>query len=274
MYSDILKNYFKLTKISKNKFSNSGGYSKSFQRFLDFCKMNNFELGALKDCKFNTIRTCIINDIDIPKCICGKITDICINNQNEIYFKRCSMLCRSNDISYTSKISNTKTKLYKNTEWKNLIESKKTATTMKNYGVNYPMQHLDIFQKQQSACFKKNENGFQGYEPFIYPLLKEIYEDIIIGSKYLKQADINIKWIGDDDKFHYSYPDFWIQSINSFIEIKSEYTYQLHHDKIMKCKDALNVMKYGYIIAIVHPKKSFIFQSFNLKYIYDDNKLA
>lgn len=192
-------------------------------------------------------------------CQCGK----------EIHKDRkyCSFLCRSADKAYCNKISKTKLSLYADPYWKLKIEDKKTATTLKNYGVEYPMQDVNIFNRQQAACFKKDENGLHGYEPYVYPFLKQLYITIQLGTQYLKDNNLEIKWKSDDKKYHRSYPDFFVSEINAFIEIKSDYTRKLHNEKLLKCKDELYNMGYGYYICVVKPNKSYQFTAYNTKHI-------
>jgi hypothetical protein len=206
-------------------------------------------------------------NLPIPKCHCGKETVYRKDSNGNCYSARCSMKCRSNDLSFCKKISETKYNLYKNKEWKEQTEKKKTSTTMKHYGVEYPMQNIPSFEKQQMACFKKDENGLHGYEPYVYGFLKQLYPSIQHGTSYLKYRNLKIEWIGSDNKNHRSYPDFFSEELNSFIEIKSEYTRKLHHNKLIMCKDALNRMRYGYIICVVYPKKKFIFETYGIEHI-------
>lgn len=184
--------------------------------------------------------------------------------------KYCSFVCRSADKEYCKKISKTKTNLYADATWKLTTERKKVATTLKNYGVEYPMQNIEIFDKQQSSCFEKDGNGLHGYEPYVYPFLKQIYPKIQLGTVYLMKNFLEIKWLSNDCKNHRSYPDFFVEPLNSFIEVKSKYTRSLHHEKLMKCKDALYNMHYGYIICVVTPNKIFDFESYNHEYIEED----
>lgn len=208
-----------------------------------------------------------MNPILESKCICGKITQFRKSKNGEIYPASCSMACRSLDKRYTNSISKRKLHLYTNPDWKEMVENKKIATTLKNFGVEYPMQDVEIFERQQAACFRKDENGLHGYEPHIFPFLKNLYEDIVLGTEYLKFENITIQWLGNDGKIHRSYPDFFSETINSFIEIKSQYTFSLHRDKLMKCKDRLCEMEYGYITIVVNPKRSFIMETHNLEFI-------
>jgi len=195
----------------------------------------------------------------MKNCYCGK----------EIHKDRkyCSFDCRSSDPSYCKKISKTKTNLYNNPLWKLEVEKKKVDTTRENFGVDYPMQDTTIFKKQQASCFKKDSNGLHGYEPFAYKFLSQIYQDILLGTEYMESNNIKIQWIGIDNKSHRSYPDFFIRSINSFIEIKSKYTFSLHEEKLFRCQQELYNMNYGYIICVVEPNKSFQFYTYNEQFI-------
>jgi hypothetical protein len=181
--------------------------------------------------------------------------------------KYCSFKCRSDDPSFCKKLSRVKTAHYKDLRKKKETEDKKIATTLKNFGVEYPMQNVEIFKRQQASCFKKDENGLHGYEPFVYGYLKQLYSDLELGTDYLEDNSIEIKWLGTDNKLHRSYPDFFSKQLGSFIEVKSEYTRNLHNEKLLRCKEALYTMKYGYIICVVNPKKSFNFETFNEEYI-------
>ena len=206
---------------------------------------------------------------EIPKCVCGKITTFRKSKSGEIYPANCSLVCRSMDKRYTDSISKRKSELYADPDWKEKVENKKTATTLKNFGVKYPMQDVMIFEKQQASCFRKDENGLHGYEPHIFPFLKNLYDDIELGTEYLRSENIKIQWTGSDEKIHRSYPDFFSKTINSFIEVKSQYTFSLHRDKLVKCKDRLCEMGYGYITIVVNPKRSFVMETHNLEFIED-----
>jgi hypothetical protein len=206
-------------------------------------------------------------ELPIPRCHCGKKTEYRKNKEGNYYPARCSLKCRSLDKEFCKKISKIKISLYQDPEWKEKTENKKRLTTFQNYGVEYPMQNILVFEKQQAACFEKDENGLHGYEPFVYGFLKQLYPCIQNGTQYLKDNNLFIKWLGEDNKQHRSYPDFFCSEVNLFIEIKSEYTRKLHHEKLMKCKDALHDMKYGYGICVVNPNKSYAIEMYNLEFI-------
>ena len=267
MYPAEIQKYLD-DKVCKNKISRYGKFTKPYLEFLDVCNKHNFELGALINYNFHTIKLCIINNLTPPVCHCGAQSTYGLSNKNIYYAHRCSVLCRSNDKNYCKSISKTKTALYNNKEWKEKTEAKKVKTTTRNYGVAYPMQNIELFEKQQAACFEKDENGLHGYEPYVYPFLCNLYPDIELGTKYLKDNNIQITWKDDNNsRLHRSYPDFFSKSLNTFIEIKSNYTRKKHDYKVTKCSNELYNMRYGYIIVVVEPKKSFALSCHNVEYI-------
>lgn len=253
----------------RSKYSRSGGYNTPFLEFISYCENNGFSLeqNGLIDYPFNVIKTCVLNDLNPPTCDCGTPTLWAISSDGEFYPTVCSMQCRSKSKRYTSILSKIKTELYNDEEWKKSVESKKSETLLKNYDVSHPMQSIELFLKQQKSCFKKDENGLHGYEPFVYPFILSLYPDITLGTDYLAANSLQIRWLGEDKKFHLSYPDFFSKEINTFIEVKSEYTRKKHDAKLKKCQEALLKMNIGYIIITCTPKKKFILECFNKEYI-------
>ena len=73
--------------------------------------------------------------------------------------------------------------------------------------------------------------------------------------------------VGPQQMQHRSYPDFFVEELNSFIEIKSEYTKNLHNEKLLNCKNELYNMGYGYYICVVRPNKSYQFIAYNIDHI-------
>jgi hypothetical protein len=72
----------------------------------------------------------------------------------------------------------------------------------------------------------------QGYEPAaLNELLKQYTEDdIMIGVKEINKEIGRIKYIQDDIEHSY-YPDFYIKSTNTIIEVKSTWTYEKWKEK-------------------------------------------
>lgn len=268
MYPPEILDYIE-NNLPKDRFymNNKSGLSSAFIEFREFCKIHNIFIDKIfsENTSFMEIVYCIKQGTGPMLCECGNIVQKSFQGR-----RYCCIRCRSNNKKYCKSISDIKSALYNDKEWKKTTENKKVATTVEHYGVSYPMQNVVIFEKQQAACFKKDENGLHGYEPNVYPFLRQLYPDILNGTKYLKDNKIEIKWIGDDGKYHHSYPDFFCESINSFIEVKSDYTRKEHDYKIMKCKDELYNMGYGYYICTVKPKKSFYFETYNHRYTDKD----
>lgn len=266
MYSDSIKRYLKTTPVN-NKISRSGKFTKSFQDFNLFCESTGLSLkdNGLLDYSLSQIKICILNDLLPPKCHCGKSTAYSLIKGKWVS-ARCSISCRSTSIDYISALSKSKKAVYQDSIRKREIENKKSNTLMKNYGVAHPMQNIELFLKQQKACFKKDNMGLHGYEPLVYPQLIEMYPDLVLGTSYLKNRQLVIEWIGDDHKKHRSYPDFFSESLNAFIEIKSTYTRERHNNKLMKCRDRLNEMHFGYFIVTYNMKKSLTIENFNVEY--------
>lgn len=118
-----------------------------------------------------------------------------------------------------------------------LIMDKKVATHLKNFGVDYPAQHLETFEKQQKNKYKRKEielpSGkvvkLQGNEPFTLLnelLIKYDESEIIMGNKNMPEI-----WYEQDGKKHRYFPDFYIPKDNKIIEVKSNYTMQIHLKK-------------------------------------------
>jgi hypothetical protein len=73
----------------------------------------------------------------------------------------------------------------------------------------------------------------QGYEPrALTELLKKYSEDdIIIGVKNINDIIGKILYMDDNNISHRYYPDFYIKSINTIVEVKSAWTYEIHKEK-------------------------------------------
>lgn len=72
----------------------------------------------------------------------------------------------------------------------------------------------------------------QGYEPQVLSNLLTIYDesDILTSVKNIHNCIGRIFYIQDNIKRSY-YPDFYIESINTIIEVKSKYTFEKHLEK-------------------------------------------
>ena len=105
---------------------------------------------------------------------------------------------------------------------------------LKRYGVEHYMQNTEIFYKAQKSGFTLKKYTFpsgrielvQGYEPFAWNYILNVEnineDDIVVNCRTLPEI-----WYDHpaDSKRHRYYPDGYITSTNTFIEVKSEYTY-------------------------------------------------
>lgn len=125
-------------------------------------------------------------------------------------------------------ISDIKTKLYSDPEFKKNTELKKTNTCRKNLGVDYPMQCPEVFAKQEKSSYQAYEykgiSGLRGYEKHIV--------DWLIDKHNLVP---NIDFIGGvnamsllEQRFYansgFRYPDIYVIPWNTYIEVKGIYT--------------------------------------------------
>lgn len=72
----------------------------------------------------------------------------------------------------------------------------------------------------------------QGYEPQVLTELLKTYSeyDIVIGIKEMNKI-LGVIEYGCEGKMHRYYPDFYIKSENKIIEVKSNWTFELHKEK-------------------------------------------
>jgi hypothetical protein len=127
------------------------------------------------------------------------------------------------------------------------------------YGKPFAMQVTSIFSKYIASCFRKKE--------FVFPSGRTEY---ILGFENFALRDLLDEGIDEDDiivdpeqmpcieysfggKNHRYYPDIYIKSTNTFIEVKSEYTLALEYEKNMEKMKATTA--FGYIELRVYNRK-------------------
>ena len=130
-----------------------------------------------------------------------------------------------------------------------ISKNKLRKTNFERYGVEYPMQVELFFNKQQKSAFKikifKNTNiCYQGtYEKdFLTYCEKNEILDFIERPK-------PIDYIFEDKKRKY-YPDFFINKLNTIIEIKSRYTLEKDIDKNISKKESCIEQGYNFIFIV------------------------
>lgn len=127
------------------------------------------------------------------------------------------------------------------------VREKYKKTMMERYGVEYPLQYPKFFEKANS--YRKMQFSYpsgkivylQGYEPLALNILLENYseEDILIGDEITKELG-TFHYTYQEKKRRY-YPDIYIKSISTIIEVKSSWTMMRDYDRnILKMKSCLD----------------------------------
>jgi hypothetical protein len=126
----------------------------------------------------------------------------------------------------------------------------KCVTTLKNKtGYDYPFNNPATVEKMKKTKIEKYGDLLKPmykYKEYVMPsgkiykvqgnepkaldiLIKEFgEEDIIIGRKNIESETGIIEYKDIHGKSHIYYPDIFIKSLNKVIEVKSEFTYNLH----------------------------------------------
>lgn len=124
------------------------------------------------------------------------------------------------------------------------LKEKFKNTCLKKYGVENPLQNIDIHQKQQISAFKlykyKNLYYRGSYE---LDFLKKFYNKIEI----TKPKSISYKFENKNRKYH---PDFFIEKLNLIVEVKSSYTYNYDIERNEAKKEATLNNGYNFLFII------------------------
>jgi len=167
-------------------------------------------------------------------------------SQSEDWKEKCKKTCMERyGVSNSNKTKATRDKI--------------KATCLIRYGVEHPHQCQEIMEKTQKNAKKYKEykmpsdmiRKVQGYEPFALNELVKIYQedDIITDRKEIPRITYII-----NDKKKYYFPDIFIKSINTIIEVKSTWTYNSKIDNIHEKENATKMAGYNYEIWIFDRK--------------------
>jgi len=142
------------------------------------------------------------------------------------------------------------------------FHQKKQDTSMKNYGVPYPMQNAEVFNKSLNNSFLKKEfkcpSGriivCQGYEPFALRSLLDggLDENLISDDKP------KINWRSLDGKNHVYTTDIFIPCLKLCIEVKSTWTFGNDREDTLLKQKATRDAGYNHVIWIFSPKGELI----------------
>ncbi len=129
-------------------------------------------------------------------------------------------------------------------------ESKKKLknTNIEKYGVEYPMQVEEFVLKQQKSANKINYFNYDLYYQGSYE--KDFLSHIDnLGLLFLVSRGKIIKY-NFEDKTKMHFPDFFIESLNLIVEIKSSYYYNKFIEKNKAKMNTCIDMGYNYIFII------------------------
>ena len=121
-------------------------------------------------------------------------------------------------------------------------------TKLEKYGTYMPQLKYKTYTFPSGRTIK-----IQGYENYILDHLLKTYDenDIIAGTKEIKKmCGNNITYIQDNFE-HVYYPDIYIKSSNTFIEVKSKFTYDINLEKNLLKKDAILNRGYNFKFMII-----------------------
>ena len=202
---------------------------------------------------------------------CNKEFEVTYKNRHRKFCSHsCSMKNRWKNTEYKNHMKGQQKIVHNSDSWKNAqskIQSKLANTTERKTEFRKRMtkyfngggaeklseirrnlwKNPDYAKKQLNSCFSYKDylmpSGrivkLQGYEPQVLDELLKTYDenDIVIGIKELNKTIGRVSYIEDNIERTY-YPDFYIKSTNTIIEVKSKYTYEKHKRKNVLKKKA------------------------------------
>jgi hypothetical protein len=139
------------------------------------------------------------------------------------------------------------------------VRDKIKKTCMERYGVENACQHPQVMEKVQKNGKKYKDltmpsgtiRKVQGYEPFALNDLLQIHkeEDIKTDRKDIPRITYEI-----NGKKRYYFPDIYLSTTNTIIEVKSTWTYKSKTDNIKEKEEATKAAGYHYEIWIYDKK--------------------
>jgi hypothetical protein len=129
------------------------------------------------------------------------------------------------------------------------IQEKQCATNILRYGAPYPMQSLAIQAKAQKTGLHYKHyttptgviRKVQGYEPRALDILFKEH-DLPESDVITDRSKMPVISYTSNNKTHRYFPDIYIPSQNKIIEVKSSWTFELHHQiNCLKWKATVDV---------------------------------
>jgi hypothetical protein len=106
---------------------------------------------------------------------------------------------------------------------------------------DYAVAHIHNGYKRKDYTFPSGKViSIQGSEHMALDELLKSYDeaDIVVGVREIYEHIGRIKYSSDNDKIHTYYPDFYIKSTNTVVEVKSSWTYNKELDKNISKRNA------------------------------------
>ena len=125
------------------------------------------------------------------------------------------------------------------------FKNKFINTCLDKYGVTNPMQIFEIHEKQQDSGYKlESYNGVKYRGTYELDFIKFCEKSGIKLSNPSKILyDIN-------GKYHYYFPDFYIEKYNLICEVKSNYYYKICEDRNLKKMKSSLELGYNFLFIL------------------------
>lgn len=136
------------------------------------------------------------------------------------------------------------------------VKQKIRDTNIMKYGVSNASQNHDIQIKKINTSFRRKRYTLPsgkiitllGYEP---QFLDYIFNNHILTEDEIDYSPKGIKYIDNNDKIRYYFPDFYVPKWNLIIEIKSSYIVKCDKNLYLKQKAVLQ-QNYRYVMIVDH----------------------
>jgi hypothetical protein len=122
--------------------------------------------------------------------------------------------------------------------------NKSKKTNLERYGVEYPLQNKDIFDKVQKSGYKSKI-----YKNYTYRGTYELDFLVNFSDNYKIENAKSIDYVFSkkNKKYH---PDYYLPDYNLIVEVKSSYTYDREKEKNEAKKEAAINNGYNFIFLI------------------------
>jgi transposase len=148
-----------------------------------------------------------------------------------------------------------------------LLYKKKQNLSFQKYGVSNPMQHPLIFERSMKNSFRYKSitiNGkifdrIQGFEDvgiqYVLNTFNLSVTDIINGRTGIP----SISYIDENGKKRVHFPDIYLPTLNTLIEVKSEFILNKNLERVLTKRNSAIQQGYKYIILVFNSKKQFLY---------------